>query len=193
MGRRILVVDGHPDRDPARLCHALARSYVEGARELGHETRLIVLSEADFPMLRAANDFATPPTVPAIVSAQADIQWADHIVFVFPLWVGAAPAFFRAFLEQVARGEFLAAASAGVPKGKLKGKSARLIVTMGMPALAYRLMFGAHGVKAVMVSALRFCGAAPVRMTLLGAVETGGASAHQKRLARVRDLGRKAA
>ncbi|HWA60997.1 MAG TPA: hypothetical protein VG939_06460 [Caulobacteraceae bacterium] len=37
--RRILIVNGHPDPAPERLCAALASAYGEAARAAGRETR----------------------------------------------------------------------------------------------------------------------------------------------------------
>lgn len=189
MTQKILVIDGHPDPARARLCHGLAETYVQGAQTAGKETRLITLAELPVEVLRSAADFAEPPQSERIKSAQADIVWADHIVMVFPLWLGGAPALLRAFLEQVARGGFFAETEGRGIRPKFKGKSARLIVTMGMPSFVYRLVFHAHGLRNIMEGVLGFAGFAPVRATLFGAVEAIGAEKQKARLHRVRVLG----
>ena len=51
-----------------------------------------------------------------------------------------------------------------------KGKSARVTQTMGMPGIAYRLFFGAHGAKALM-GMLGFCDIAPVRTSYIGTID----------------------
>jgi putative NADPH-quinone reductase len=186
---RILVIDGHPDPDRARFCHALADAYLEGAMAAGRETRLITLAETEIVFLRTAREFATPPDAPAIASARADIAWAEHVVLIFPLWLGGAPALMRAFLEQIARGSFFAETSGSGIRQRLKNKSARLIVTMGMPAVLYRFLFHAHGVRNITQGVLGFAGFRPVRLTLFGAVEAAGANAQKARLTRVRALG----
>lgn len=190
MTNNILIIDGHPDPDRARFGHALANAYLEGARATGKSTRLITLADADFPLLRTAQDFARPPEAPAIIGAREDMLWADHIVFVFPLWLGGAPALMHAFFEQVARASFVAEMSGSHIRQRLKGKSARLIVTMGMPAFIYRLIFHAHGVKSIVQGILGFGGVHPVRLTLFGAVEAVGEHEQKRRLARVAALGR---
>lgn len=161
MANRILVVDGHPDPSRERFCHALTEAYVEGARSTGKETRLISVAEAAFPLLRTAAEFGTAPDAPAILRAREDMVWADHIVLIFPLWLGGAPALLRGFLEQIARGAFVAEISKRGVQQKLKGKSARLIVTMGMPAPIYRLWFREHGVRNIMQGILGLGGVAP--------------------------------
>jgi putative NADPH-quinone reductase len=190
MRKKIVIIDGHPDPERTRLGHALADAYAQGAIETGNETRVITVSELEIAFLRSAAEFAAPAIAPAIVSAQRDIEWADHIVLVFPLWLGGAPALMRAFLEQVACGSFFAETSGPGIRSKLQHKSARLIVTMGMPAFAYRLFFHAHGVKNIMEGVLGFAGFRPVRATLFGAVEALGAQKNAARVAQVRELGR---
>jgi putative NADPH-quinone reductase len=193
VGKRILIIDGHPDTDRGRLCHALADAYARSARDAGNEVRLLTVAEAVFPLLRTAQDFAAPPDASAIESARTDIAWADHLVLVFPLWLGGAPALLRGFLEQVARAGFVAETDGRGIRQKLKGKSARLIVTMGMPALIYQLVFHAHGVRNIMQGVLGFGGIAPIRLTLFGAVEAATPATHAARLKRVAALAREAA
>ncbi len=190
MKSRVLVIDGHPDPDRTRFCHALANAYVEGARATGKQTRLITLAEAKFPLLRTAAEFASDPDAAVILSAREDILWADHIVLIFPLWLGSAPALVRAFFEQVARASFVAETDGRGIKSKLKGKSARLIVTMGMPAFIYRLIFRAHGLKSIMQGVLGFGGIAPIRLTLMGAIAAASAALQKRRLAQAAALGR---
>jgi putative NADPH-quinone reductase len=190
MAQKVLVIDGHPDRERSRYCHALADAYIEGAMAAGKETRLITLADTPIDFLRTASDFATAPQAPEIRSAQADLLWADHVVLVFPLWLGGAPAFVHAFLEQVARHAFFAETSGAGIRSKLKGKSARLIVSMGMPSFVYRLIFRAHGVRNIVSGVLGFAGFGPVHTTMLGAVESVGAAQQKARLDRVRLLGR---
>jgi len=173
MAKRILVINGHPDSRPERFCAALASAYQGAAAKAGFETRRIDLGALSFPLLTRNEDFASASDNADIVRSQNDIRWADHLVFVFPLWLGAAPALLKGFLEVVARGGFGFNAAAG-PEGAhrgLTGKSARLIVTMGMPATAFRLLFGAFGVRAFERGILRLAGAWPVRKTYCGAVE----------------------
>ena len=171
MKRRILVVDAHPDPDRARLVHALADRYAEGAAAWEHEVRRIDLATTDFPILRSRKEWADGRPVPAILDAQASIAWADHVVFLYPLWLGDVPALFKAFLEQVMRPGFAVNDQASLGGGLLRGKSATVIVTMGMPAAFYSLWFRSHSVKSLERNVLRFVGIKPVRHVLLGAVE----------------------
>ena len=95
---------------------------------------------------------------------------AEHIVFVFPLWLGTMPALVKAFLEQVMRPgtAFGYPDEEGPGRKLLTGRSARIVVTMGMPGLLYRLWFREHGIAGMRRSILNFVGIKPVRTTYLG-------------------------
>jgi NAD(P)H dehydrogenase (quinone) len=53
----------------------------------------------------------------------------------------------------------------------LKGKSARLIVTMDTPLWYFRLINGQPGHKAMEKSTLDFCGIKPVKISSIGPVK----------------------
>lgn len=190
---RILVIQGHPDPDPHHLCRALADSYAEGAAAAGHTVTRIDLATLDIPLLRTQAAFEHDPAPESLVPAQGAISAAQHIVLVFPLWLGTMPALVKAFLEQVMRpGMAFAYRDKGRIEMLLTGRSARLVVTMGMPALIYRWWFGAHGIRALERNILEFVGIRPVRRTLLGMVDSVSESTRRKWLAKMRELGERA-
>ncbi len=189
--KRIVIIDGHPSAERDHYCHALAKAYQQGAEE-NHEVRVITISELDFALVRDPKGWSAEEAEPDIVNAQEAIAWADHLVFVYPLWLGDLPALLKAFLEQVMRPGFAIEITAKAKwRALLKGKSARIIVTMGMPAPIYRLFFRSHSVKSLKRNILHFVGIKPVRTTIIGRV--GGFEGYRKRwLRRVEQLGRHA-
>ena len=108
MARRkhILIVNGHPDPRPERFVHALSSAYARGAREAGHDVRIVNVGSLEFPLLRTATDFERGLPPPAIAEGQANLKQADHLVVVFPLWLGAMPALLKGYFEQVLRPSF---------------------------------------------------------------------------------------
>lgn len=147
----------------------MADSYAGGATAAGHEVRRIEVAKLDFPLLRTQEAFETGALPPALQQAQEDMRWAGHWVFLFPLWHGTMPALFKGFLEQIFRPGFaMEYRKEGFPKGLLAGRSARIIVTMGMPVLLYRWYFGAYGVRGFERSMLSFAGVKPIRESFFG-------------------------
>ncbi len=192
MSKRILLIQGHPDGGEPHLCHALAASYAEGAVDGGHSLRQIRLAEIDFPLLRSQKEWEKGLVPASLKPAQDDIAWAEHIVFFFPLWLGDMPAVLKGFLEQVARPGFaFTREEGGSPWGKkaLTGRSARVVVTMGMPAIVYRWYFRAHSVKSLERNILGFVGIAPVHETLIGLTANMKYEEAAKWLGKLRRLG----
>jgi putative NADPH-quinone reductase len=189
--RRILLIQGHPDHRREHLTHLLAAAYAEGARAGGHEVREIDVAALDFPLLRSAEDWKEGPLPSALAPAQEAITWAQHLVFFFPLWLGDMPALLKGFLEQVARPGFAFRKDAKNPfqAKALGGRSARVVVTMGMPALVYRWVFRAHSVKNLERNILGFVGIAPIHETLVGGVDQLGAEGTERWRRKLRALG----
>lgn len=186
----ILVIQGHPD-SKEHLGHALATAYLEAARQAGHNVRMLAVADLTFPVLLSRHDWEHGEPAPDILRAQEDIQWATHLVFFYPLWLGDMPALLKAFLEQVARPSFVSF-TGGDKAAALKGKSARIVVTMGMPGFVYRGFFMAHSLKSFKRNILRFIGIKPVRTTVFGMVEGAGEQRINRWLVRMQDMGRKA-
>jgi putative NADPH-quinone reductase len=193
MSRRIVLIQGHPDPAPSHLCHALAEAYAEAAEAAGHAVTRIDIARLDVPFLRRIEDFHGRDVLPALAQAHADILAADHIVLVFPLWLGTMPALVKAFLEQVIRPAEARPDMTDFPGRVLAGRSVRMVVTMGMPALFYRLWYCAHGVAGLKRSVFGFTGARPVRVSYCGRVEAASAATRAGWLKTMRHLGRLAA
>ena len=189
--QRIVLIQGHPDAGAPHLCHALAEAYAKGAIEAGHEVRQIDVATIDFALLRSQHEWELGLLPARLRPAQDDISWARHIVLFFPLWLGDMPALLKGFLEQVARPGFAFTTEGSNPFGRkgLTGRSARVIVTMGMPAIVYRWYFRAHSVKSLERNILGFVGIAPVHETLVGSVEQLGEEGVARWKARMHALG----
>lgn len=169
MTKRIAVIQGHPDAAGNHLLNAMADAYADAATSAGHQVRRIEVAKLDFPLLRTQQEFEAGALPSALVQAADDMRWAEHWLFLFPLWHGTMPALFKGFLEHVFRPGFAMEYQAkGFPKRLLAGRSARIVVTMGMPAMLYRWYFGAFGVRGFERSMLSFAGIKPIRESLYG-------------------------
>lgn len=173
MVKRIVILQGHPDAQTRHFGHALADEYAKGGQDGGYDVRRIEVARIEFPLLRTREDFekGTPPD--SIKQAQDLIRWADHLAIFYPLWLGSMPALLKGFLEQTFRPGFAFEyqKSGGMAKKLLTGKSARIIVTMGMPAMVYQWIFMAHSLKSLRRNILSFCGISPIKSTLIGNIE----------------------
>lgn len=192
--KRITVIQGHPDPKGGHYCHALAEAYAGAALAAGHEVRTIEVARVPFPLLHNAKQFEKGKVPPAIGHAQRTIHWADHIVLFFPLWLGTMPALLKGFFEQVFRPGFALDAEEGhVPRQLLKGRSAHVVVTMGMPGFLYRWFYRAHGLRGLERNILGFSGISPIRDTLVGLAGARDPRHRRRWLETMADLGRQAA
>ncbi|UVF21500.1 NAD(P)H-dependent oxidoreductase [Microvirga terrae] len=132
---RIVIIQGHPTSGGEHFCHALADAYAEGAFAGSHHVRFITVADLDFPLLRSKADWDKDPPPAVIVEAQRTLAWAEHLVIIYPLWLGGMPALLKGFLEQALRPTFLTGGREGASwKSVLKGRSSRIVITMSMPA-----------------------------------------------------------
>ena len=189
MGKSIVIIDGHPDSDKSRFCHAIADAYADGAQAAGHQIGLIAVAGLDAPLLKSRREWETEAPPPSIQKAQAAIEEAGHLVVIYPLWLGSMPAMLKGFFEQVFRPGFaIDFGKRTLKPGRLTGKSARVIVTMGMPGFIYRWYFMAHSLKSLERNILGFVGIGPIRETLIGGVDASAAR-RERWLAKLAALG----
>lgn len=192
-GLDIVLILGHPDGDKPHLCHALAAAYSDAATSAGHRVTTVNVGTLDFPLLKSQAEWERGATPAALLPAQQAILGADHMVIIYPLWLGGMPALLKGFLEQVLRPSLIAAGNNPVAWRKLlHGCSARIVVTMGMPSFVYRLFFRAHTLKALQRNILAFSGVGPIRTTVFGMVEGASEARRKSWLARMASLGRRA-
>jgi putative NADPH-quinone reductase len=187
--RRLVVIQGHPDPAGGHLCHGLADAYADGAQAAGHAVSRIEVARLAFPSLQTTEAFERGLVPEALRPAQEAIRHANHLCMVYPLWLGTLPAILKALLEQVFRPGFALVHGERLWRRPLRGKSARIVVTMGMPVLLYRWYFGAHGLKSLERSILGFCGIGPIRESLFGMVEAAPMRRRERWLMRMQRSG----
>jgi putative NADPH-quinone reductase len=193
MAKRIAIVQGHPDPGGHHLLNALADAYADGAVAAGLEVRRIEVASLDFPLLQTQVEFEAGRIPASLEQAQDDMRWAEHWVFLFPLWHGTLPALLKGFVEQIFRPGFaLEYQKDAFPRRLLAGRSARIVVTMGMPTWIYRWYFGAFGVRGFAKSVLSFAGIRPVRTTLYGGLASADAQQQAGWLEEMRRYGSRA-
>ncbi|QDF96681.1 NADPH:quinone reductase [Azoarcus sp. DD4] len=188
MGKRILVILGHPSHES--LCGALTDAYAEAAQAAGHEVTLLRLGELDFdPSLHEGYN-RIQALEADLVKVQAAIRWAEHIAFVFPVWWGSVPAVLKGMLDRVFLPGFAFQYRTGAlfPEPLLKGRSADLVVSMDTPPWYFRWIYRMPAVHQMRKTTLEFCGIRPVRTLLLGPVKGAAPQRREAWLAKARAL-----
>jgi putative NADPH-quinone reductase len=168
---RTLIILGHPDKKS--FCGALADSYEKGAREKGSEVVRLNLSDLKFDPILHKGYNKIQALEADLVEAQRLLKWANHLVFVFPVWWAAPPALLKGFIDRV----FLPGFAFQYRENSnswdklLKDKRARLIVTSdGSVAWPYMMSFH-PAVNMMKKATLEFCGVSPVSVTSIGSLK----------------------
>lgn len=189
MSKKILIINGHPDRES--FCHSLAQSYHRGAEASGAQSKLIHLIDLDFNMNLAHGYRRRTELEPDLQAMKDAIGEANHLVFVYPTWWGTSPALLKGFIDRVFLPGFAFKYRENSPfwDKLLKGKSARLIVTMDTPHWYYRWIYRQPGHNAMKKGILEFCGISPIKITSFSPIKSSSDKQRQKWLAKVEHLG----
>lgn len=168
MSKNIVVILGHPDSNS--YCASLAESYVKAAEEKGHNLKLFKLGDARFDPILHHGHNQRQELEPDLVEIREAIQWASHIVFVYPIWWGSIPALLKGFIDRT----FLPGFAFRYRPNSiwwdrlLAGRSAHLIVTMDTPPWYYRWIYKMPGHNQMKITILEWCGVKPVKISSFG-------------------------
>jgi len=187
--KKILVINGHPDEESFN--YGLSAAYIKGAKNTDADVKEIQIRNLQFnPNL--AFGYRKPTSLePDLLNAQELIKWADHLVWVYPVWWGSVPAIMKGFIDRV----FLPGFAFKKRKGSvwwdryLEGKTAHLICTMDQPTWYYRWINKAPSHSAMKKLTMNFVGVKKVSTTAIGPLRLSEESFRKKWLQKVENLG----
>ncbi|MGY4533920.1 NAD(P)H dehydrogenase (quinone) [Pseudomonas sp. TE3786] len=188
-GKRILLILGTPKG--SSFCNALAEAYTLGARNQGHVVRQLKLGELQFdPILRDGYDQSQ--TLEAdLLEAQRQIHWAEHLVFVYPVWWGGIPALLKGFFDRtfLPGFAFKYRNRSQLWDKLLTGRTADLLVTMDTPAWYFRWIYGAPAHRQMTRTILGFCGIKTRRLAQFSPIRPSNETQRQAWLRKAEALG----
>lgn len=187
--KKILLINGHPNADS--FCFGLAEAYKKGAKSSGAEIREIVIADLHFNPNLAFGYQKRTELEPDLLAAWEKIQWADHLVWIHPVWWGGLPAITKGFIDRLFLPGFaFRYREKSVWWDKLlKGKTAHIITTLDQPGWYYRLAFGRPSVNQLKKSTLEFCGITPVQVTYVAPIRDSTLEFRNKCLKKIETLG----
>ncbi len=189
--KKIALINGHPNHESFNF--ALAEAYKKGAENSGAEIKEIIIRDLVFnPNLQFGYQ-KRMDLEPDLLKAWEIIQWADHLVWVHPVWWGGLPAITKGFIDRL----FLPGLAFKYRENSvwwdkfLKGKTAHIITTIDQPSWYYRMFYGRPSINQLKKSTLEFCGVKPVKVTYIGIIKNSKEEQRQKWIEKVYSLGRK--
>jgi len=189
MTKKILVILGHPSKDS--LNKKIADTYLEETKKSGFNVKKLYLYDKKFDPVLHEGYKKEQKLESDLKQAQKDIKWADHLVFIYPIWWGTMPALLKGFIDRTLLPGFAFQYKENslIPEKFLKGKSARIITTSGMPGFLF--WFINSNKKMIKRFVLNFTGIKPVRNTNFGGVDEISDEKFSKIQKKVRKLARK--
>ncbi|MDQ8143688.1 NAD(P)H-dependent oxidoreductase [Chryseobacterium sp. CFS15] len=189
--KKIALINGHPNHESFNF--VLAEAYKKGAENSGAEIKEIIIRDLDFnPNLQFGYQ-KRMDLEPDLLKAWEIIQWADHLVWVHPVWWGGLPAITKGFIDRL----FLPGLAFKYRENSvwwdkfLKGKTAHIITTIDQPGWYYRIFYGRPSINQLKKSTLEFCGVKPVKVTYIGIIKNSKEEQRQKWIEKVYSLGQK--
>ncbi len=191
MPKKIVIINGHPDKESYN--YALAKAYKNGAIKSGAEVREIVIGELNFSLNLKYGYRKRTELEPDLLKSQETLKWAEHIVWVYPVWWGSVPAIMKGFLDRVLLPGFAFKKREGSVwwDKYFTGKTSRLICTMDQPTWFYRLINRAPSHHAMKKLTMNFIGVKSVKITAIGPLRLSKEEFRNKWLSKVTKLGEK--
>ena len=191
--KKIFILLGHSDKNT--YSGSLADSYEKGAKESGFEVRRTNLSDCSFDPILHQGYRVIQEVEPDLIKIQEDINWANHLVIVYPNWWNTMPAILKGMFDRIYLPGFAFNFNKRTKKvlQLLTGKSARVIIVSGSYHPLYiRIKFGDF-TNEIKKGILEFAGISPVRISTFGPAERVSDEKRKKWKKKVYSLGKKAA
>ena len=189
--KRILIINGHPDKESYN--YALSEAYKTGAASSGADIKVINIIDLKFnPNLQFGYRKRTE-LEPDLIKSQENLKWADHIVWIYPVWWGSVPAIMKGFLDRILLPGFAFKKREGSVwwDKYFTGKSARIICTLDQPPWYYRLIYRSPSHSAMKKLTMNFIGVKSVKITTIGPIRLSKDRFRKNWLTKIEKLGRR--
>ena len=129
--KKIVIILGNPDSDS--YSGAMADRYQAGAEDAGHEVVRINLGDLSFDPILHKGYKEIQELEPDLLMIQEKINWADHVVIIYPNWWCTMPALLKGMFDRMWIPGFAFNFDKQSKKliKRLKGKTARVIIVAG--------------------------------------------------------------
>ncbi|VXB80769.1 MULTISPECIES: NAD(P)H-dependent oxidoreductase [Chryseobacterium] len=189
--KKIALINGHPNNESFNF--ALAEAYKNGAENSGAEIKEIIIRDLNFNPNLEFGYQKRMDLEPDLIKAWEIIQWADHLVWVHPVWWGGLPAVTKGFIDRL----FIPGLAFKYRENSvwwdklLTGKTAHIITTLDQPSWYYRIFYGRPSINQLKKSTLEFCGIKPVKVTYIGIIKNAKEEQRKKWIEKVYSQGEK--
>lgn len=187
--KHVLLLNGHPNKES--LNSALFEAYRKGAQRSGAEVKEIIIRDLEFDPNLAFGYQKRTELEPDLLDTWEKIRWADHLVWIHPVWWGGLPALTKGFIDRL----FLPGLAFKYRPNSiwwdklLAGRTAHIITTLDQSGWYYWFGYGRPSVNQLKRSTLEFCGVKPVKVTYIGPVRNADLDTRRKWVDRIERMG----
>jgi NAD(P)H dehydrogenase (quinone) len=188
--KNILIINCHPNKESFNF--GIAEAYKKGALQRETNVKEIIITDLKFnPSLQFGYQKRTE-LEPDLLDAWEKIKWADHLVWVCPVWWGGLPAIAKGFIDRI----FLPGFAFQYRENSawwdklLNGKTAHIITTLDQPSWYYWFAYGRPSINQLKKATLEFCGIKPVKVSYFGVIKTATEETRNKWLIEIEKMGR---
>jgi len=159
--KKVYLIVAHPNKNS--LSHASFENIKKGLETAGHEVKTLDLYEENFNPVLVFNEKKRRRDLqrdPETQIYRETVSWADHLIFVFPIWWSGMPAILKGFIDRVfAKGFAYEYDGKSNMKGLLKGKTAWIVTLCDAPGIVRFIPFIIHDYGVVLKNqVLKSCG-----------------------------------
>ncbi|MEH6450937.1 MAG: NAD(P)H-dependent oxidoreductase [Oleispira sp.] len=188
MSKRILVLAANPNN--TSFTNFLAETYACSAKK-NNEVQLLTLSDMEFNLDLSAGYAEAHALEDSLKAFQTSLEWCEHLVIFTPIWWGSLPAKLKGLIDRTFLPGFAFQYEEGklIPKKLLKGRTARIVMTMDTPPWYYLLIQGAPAIKQLKTTTLEFVGFNSVKTKMMGPIISSTEESRSKWIDDVAKLG----
>lgn len=169
MSKKVLVLIANPKKES--FTRHLAEVYANAA-DKHNEVRILHIADMEFSLDLSHGYTKGHDLEDSLIAFQKALTWCEHLVIFTPIWWGSVPAKFKGLIDRAFLPGFAFQYEKGktIPKKLLKGRTARVIMTMDSPPWYDRFILGSPAIKQLKKPTLEFVGFHPVKIKRIGPI-----------------------
>ena len=185
---RALILRAHPN--PESFNSGLAEAYADAAAAAGLTVETVDTDALDFDLRLRHGHAKDQALEPALRQLMQQVEEAAHIVVASPVWWGSVPASFKGLIDRLfLPGWAFRSGTSAFPERGLRGRTARVLLTMDAPGWWDRFIYGKSASRQLEKAWLEFVGMKSLGVERFTAIEKTDAKARQAMLDRAARLG----
>jgi NAD(P)H dehydrogenase (quinone) len=176
----VLIILAYPNKDG--FCYNAYEIIKKNLGKQNHEIRIHNLYEENFDPVLVFNKNKPRHDMkidPELEKYRDNLLWANHLVFVFPIWWSGMPAILKGYIDKVFAAGFAYEFKGLIPIGLLKNKTAWIITAYDTPYLYAKLIQKDYG-NILKNQVLKMCGIKKIKIMAFSGIKNSTKNAREK-------------